>query len=244
LAAKAKSQGAADIAWRDFMTAIVNRWGAPNSARKQDRSKRREQEILRAAQHVFARDGVARSRIGDVAAAAGMPVSTIYEYYSSKEELAYAVPIANVARFFAEYQQAAKDKKTAHARLRLYLWLAADFARRNPEWARLLYLEVWPSVLLSASRVRHCADDYVRVILHLIRQGEANGEWDAGPNPYETAAILVGSVNQVIITALLYGRPKNLTKGAESIIDRVMLLLRHPQPRKAARRRPRRNTAA
>jgi hypothetical protein len=34
-------------------------------------------------------------------------------------------------------------------------WLAADFARRNPEWARTLYLEIWPSVLVSETPVRH-----------------------------------------------------------------------------------------
>ena len=42
----------------------------------------------------------------------------------------------------------------AFGRLKLYLWLAADFARRNPEWARVLYLELWPSVLVTQSALR------------------------------------------------------------------------------------------
>jgi len=217
-----------DAEWKAFLSAIVARWHNNRSARKQDRSRRREQEILRAALRVFARDGLSRSRIQDVAAEAGMPVSTLYEYCASKEELAYLIPMASLSKFYAEYAEAVEHEKTARARLRLYLCMAGDFARRNPEWGRVLYLEIWPSVLIGESPMRRCLDDYVRIILFLIRQGERLGEWESGPDPYETAAILTGSVNQVIITSLLFRQPRNLTKAAASIVDRTMTLLKPP----------------
>lgn len=225
-----------------FIAAAADRCREETSERKQDRSKRREQEILRAAIRVFARDGISRARIGDVAAEAGMPVSSIYEYYQSKEDLAYAVPASHLGRFFSEYAEAAIEKKTSGARLRFYLWLAADFARRNPEWARMLYLEIWPSVMIGETPVRKALDDYVRVIVYLLRQGAADGEWAAERNPYETAAILTGSVNQLIITWLLYRKPSNLMKAVDSMIDRIMTLLptvdaKPPKARKAPSRR-------
>lgn len=211
--------------WREYLAMITEKWNADNGDRKQARSKRREQEILRAALRVFAKDGISRARIGDIASEAGMPVSSLYDYFPSKEDLAYAVPQEHLGRFFAEYAEAVADKTTFRERLRLYLWLAADFARRNPEWARTLYLEIWPSVLVGESPVRHCIDDYVRLILELIRGGEAAGEWAADPDPYETAAILNGSVNQVIIVWLLYRQPRDLMKAIASIVDRTMTLL-------------------
>lgn len=78
---------------------------------------------------MFAHEGISRSRIGDIAAEAGIPVSTIYEYYASKEELAYAVPQQTLLAFFEEYAAAVVTRRTAYARLRFYLWFAADFAR-------------------------------------------------------------------------------------------------------------------
>ena len=217
-----------DSALRAFLDAIVARSRAPHPRRKQERSKKRDLEILRAASRVFARDGIARSRIGDIAAEAGMPVSTIYEYYVGKEELAYAVPQATLMTFFEEVRASIFAKQTWYDRLRSYLLLAADFARRHPEWARVLYLEVWPSILVTESPLKDTFDDYVRVMLFMIGQGEAAGEWTAGPDRYETAAILNGSINQVIITALLYRRPRNLTAAAASILDRTMSLLCQP----------------
>jgi AcrR family transcriptional regulator len=211
--------------FKRFLNGAIERCHGPRGERKQDRSRRRDEEILRAALRVFARDGISRSRIGDIAGEAGMPVSTIYEYYDSKEELAYQVPLARLAAFFSEYADTIHDKPTARERLRYYLWLAADFARRNPEWARVLYLELWPSVLVVENKLRESFDDYVRIIVYLIRQGEKEGDWPVGPDPYETASILNGSVNQTIITSLLYHRPRNLTAAAASIVDRTMALL-------------------
>src|ERR1700720_4119211 len=130
--------------WKAYTAALVAKWPEDSGDRKQERSKRREQEILRAALRVFARDGISRARIGDIASEAGMPVSSLYDYFPSKEDLAYAVPQEHLTRFFAEYAEASAKMKTFRDRLRLYLWLAADFARRNPEWARTLYLEIWP----------------------------------------------------------------------------------------------------
>ena len=233
-----------DDGWDEFLAAVVERWTADTGERKQDRSKRREQEILRAALRVFARDGISRARIGDIASEAGMPVSSIYEYFPSKEDLAYAVPTAHLARFYSEFAEAVAGKHTARERLRLYLWLAADFARRNPEWARTLYLEIWPSVLVSETTVRHSINDYVRIIVYLIRQGEMRGEWPSGPDPYETASILNGSVNQVIITWLLYRKPRDLMKAIVSIVDRTMSALLGPAPDANAKPAPRRRKAA
>jgi len=211
--------------WDAFLADLVTSSSLDGRDRKQERSRRREQEILRAAIRVFARDGLSRARIGDIAAEAGLPVSSLYDYFPSKEDLAYAVPQEHLARFFAEYAEAVREKKTFRERLRLYLWLAADFARRNPEWARTLYLEIWPSVLVTESPVRHSIDDYVRVIVRLIRDGAADREWAAEENPYDVAAILNGSVNQTIIVWLLYRKPRDLMKGISSVVDRAMSIL-------------------
>ena len=221
--------------WSTFLGEILAHGPDVNGERKQERSKKREREIQRAALRVFARDGISKSRIQDIAAEAGMPVSSLYEYCSSKEELAYIVPMASLSRFYNEFAVAAADNPTAGGKLRLYLTLAADFARRNPDWARVLYLEIWPSVLITESPLRRYLDDYVRILVFLIQQGALLGEWAAEENPYELAAILNGSVNQIIITALLYRRPQNLAKAVESILDRTMSLFRPAAAKKQAK---------
>ncbi|MFW2830426.1 TetR/AcrR family transcriptional regulator [Sphingomonas sp. ID0503] len=211
-------------AWDDLLEQIAHR---PKRAteRKQDRSKRTEQQILNAALRVFARDGISRSRIADIAAEAGISTSTLYEYYKSKEDLAYDVPLSHLAEFFTTYQASAPSRLSARSRLETYLTMSADYAREHAEWARLLYLEIWPSVFVSDTELRHSIDDFTRVILFLVREGVAEGWVAPNRNAYETVALVIGSVNQLIITWLLYRKPRNLTKASADMADRLIRML-------------------
>lgn len=193
--------------------------------KKQDRSKRTEQQILNSALRVFARDGISRTRIADIAAEAGISTSTLYEYYKSKEDLAYDVPMSHLAEFFGLYHEAAASKESAKERLKLYLTMSADYAREHAEWARLLYLELWPSVFVSETELRHCMNDFASVIIFLLKQGMEEGWVIDTRSAQETAALLMGGVNQSIITWLLYRRPRNLTKAGAEITERLVAML-------------------
>lgn len=212
------------VSWEELLDLIAGR-PKRSPERKQDRGKRTKQKILNAALRVFARDGISRSRIADIAAEAGISTSSLYEYYKSKEDLAYEVPSSHLASFFESYREAVVDTTAARDRLMLYFSMSTDFAREHAEWARLLYLELWPSVFVGETDLRHSIDDFSRIVVYLIKQGEAEGEWSAGRNAYETAAIIVGGVNQIIITWLMYRQPRNLTKAGTEIAERILDML-------------------
>ena len=182
---------------------------------------------MNGALRVFARDGISRSRIADIAAEAGISTSNLYEYYKSKEDLAYDVPLSHLASFFEDYRLAVADLESARERLLLYLSMSADYAREHAEWARLLYLEIWPSVDVGESELRHSLNDFSRVVLFLVRQGMAEREWRADRDEYETAALLTGAINQLIITWLLYRRPRNLTKASSEMAERLLAMLQN-----------------
>jgi AcrR family transcriptional regulator len=223
------SQSKDDQSWRMVITEALARADGEERIHKQNRSRQRSSEILAAAIRVFAREGVARARINDIAAEAGVPSASIYDYFDTKEELAYAVPIRQQTEFFAEFERQARGLVTARECLTHFLWLTTDFARRHPDWARVLYLEVWPSVLIRESRVRHVLDDYGRVVVRLLIEGGERGEWPVQPNPYQTATILIGSLNQLIITWLLYRKPRDLMSSSKRLIGRLLQLLDLPE---------------
>ena len=220
-----KTSGASDAPWQELIQGAIDRGIAPEKAKKQSRSRSRHADILQAAVLVFARDGIARARIVDIAAEAGVPLSSVYDYYPNKEDIAYAVPVARMGDFFAEFVKKARSVRTARLRVHLFLWLTVDFARRNQDWARTLYLEVWPSVLVEKTDLTQTLDDYGRVLLALITEGSREGEWALDTQPYQTVTIFIGSVNQLIITWLLYKKPKHLMKAAGPLVDRLLTLL-------------------
>lgn len=236
--------------WRQVIARAAERHAEETRSLKQNRSRQRSEDILDAALRVFSRVGVARARISDIAAEAGIPASSFYDYYANKEDLAYAIPIRRQIQFFAEYASSSAALSSVDEQLRHFLWLTTDFARRNPDWASVLYLEIWPSVLIKDANVRGVVDDYARIIVGLIGEGARRGEWPDDANPYETATIFIGAVSQLIITWLLYRKPRDLTRSARPMVDRLMTLLavtpaaggsavaRQRGPRKAGPTRP------
>ncbi|MBS3808751.1 MAG: helix-turn-helix transcriptional regulator, partial [Desulfobacterales bacterium] len=57
--------------------------------------------IVKAAEHIFARKGFQAATVADIAKKAKVSEATIYEYFSSKEELLFAIP----AETIREYQE-------------------------------------------------------------------------------------------------------------------------------------------
>jgi len=85
-----------------------------------------------------------------------------------------------MGQFYAEFVEQAGSATTAEARLRLYQRLTADFARRNAAWARVLYLEIWPSVIIKEVHVGRSIDDFARILVAIIRDGEITGSGRRG----------------------------------------------------------------
>lgn len=181
--------------------------------------------MLTAAARIFARDGIAKAKMADIAAEAGIPVSSIYDYYLSKEALAYEIPIQRLAQLYAAFEVRSAALPTMRERLRLFLTMTADHARENPDWARLLYLEIWPSVLIQEARVRRSVDDFGRIIVAVLREGIRRGEWPATLDPHRSATILMGSITHMLITWLLYRRPRDLQAATAPMVDQLMGML-------------------
>ncbi len=228
--------------WKTLLDTAIERTSLDTNAPKQQRSRTRRAEIVQAAARVFARDGITRARIADVAAEAGVPLSSVYDYFTDKEELAYELPVAHVSAFLVEFQAQSQSLATARERVHMFLWLSVDFARRNQEWARTLYLAIWPSVMIEKTAVRSALDDYARILQELIVDGERLGEWPAS-DTYETMSIFIGSINQLIVTWLLYRNPRDIMKATNSLVPRLLMLLGEAKPAAARTRRSARSPA-
>ena len=197
----------------------------PTQEPKQQRSRQRRLDVLTAATRVFARDGIAKAKMADIAAEAGIAVSSIYNYFPTKQALAYEIPTQRLAQLYAAFEAHAAALPTMRARLALFLTMTADHARENPDWARLLYLEIWPSVLIQEAGVRRSVDDFGRIIVAMLREGSRRGEWSATLDPHRTATILMGSITHMLITWLLYRRPADLQAATGPMVAQLMGML-------------------
>jgi AcrR family transcriptional regulator len=102
------------------------------------RGMRSRELVLDAAEHVMATEGFEAATIARVVDEAGVPLSSVYHYYGSKDGVLLAVMQRGVERFFAEVPDPDRRSGTAVEHLRLVVLSAVDALERQPNFLRLI----------------------------------------------------------------------------------------------------------
>ena len=111
---------------------------------RQDREKRaRQQEILQAARELFTQKGYHETTLDEVAHHAGFGKGTLYNYFSSKEELLYAIIDQLVQEMTALAETAAGAASTdARTQFSRFARSVLTHARDNADLMQLIIREV------------------------------------------------------------------------------------------------------
>jgi AcrR family transcriptional regulator len=150
-------------------------------ANQRIRDERKEQ-VLQAAAKVFARKGLADAKIVDIAAAAGISHGLAYRYFSSKEEV-FAELVERSSNGVARLAEAALEQPgTPWDKL---LWITRETLagmRRRPEYTLVVLHALTNEAVPAEVRAlaKRQADTMTRVIMRLIREGQATGQVVSG----------------------------------------------------------------
>ncbi len=161
--------------------------------------QRQRQRILDAARSLFDARGIDRVPMAEITSASGLQPSTLYQYFSSKDEIVAAL----VSEIFAHdnllVQQRMDQAPDALARIAaLFDFLAEDLAR-NPRNARFmaqfdaLYARDWPVEKLLTIEARNGLRSF-HFLARLIRQGIADGSLRADLHPTFTLHAVLNAV--------------------------------------------------
>lgn len=173
----------------------------------QDKKSIRRNQIVQAAAAVFAKTGFIKSTIADIAVTAGIGKGTVYEYFSSKDDLFFAV--------FEDYWRKAADKAVVgiealggSASQRLNTMNEAVMAQwRDTIDSFPLMMEFWAASASPATTDRFkkaFQQGYMafrRMVEALIRDGIDRGEFKADIDAASMAAALVGAWDALYLQA-------------------------------------------
>jgi TetR/AcrR family hemagglutinin/protease transcriptional regulator len=153
----------------------------------------RRAQLLACATRVVARRGIGRATHAEIAAEAGVAVSTTFVYFKTRTDLVQAV-LGDVERF----QHALLDRHhrvdspVPRALLDHAIAFAAcvdthpDHARVLLEWSTSIREEIWPLYV-------RFHDGMVRRIAETLRRGQADGSVPAHLDADDTSLLIVGA---------------------------------------------------
>jgi len=93
---------------------------------QEDKKKDKKEKIVEAAISVFARKGLERGKISDIAKEAGIGKGTIYEYFRSKEEIFSAIESTVMGEFINQLQRLFTSDKSPKEKLQMAMEQSID----------------------------------------------------------------------------------------------------------------------
>ena len=156
------------------------------------------QRLLEEAAVHFARDGVDRANINSIAVAAGFAKGTIYNYFSSKEELFGEVLTAACRRTAARYA-ASPQGDSVRARLEALVAADVEVLRDEEPFMKVLIREAMSFRPTTYSLiVKHLAP-FVNVVREVLASGVKTGEVRSDRPLDQLALLFVGTLTMLYV---------------------------------------------
>jgi AcrR family transcriptional regulator len=182
-----------------------------------------ELRILAAAEHAFARRGLAGTRVREIAAEAGVNAATLYLYFPSKRDLYQAVldrgfrPIAELVDGF----DADGERRCSVARL---VGELLGYLALRPDLSRLIYQEA----IADGELLPHLAGSWFRPLFERIalqvKRAPALGGWDESQLPLLSAAMVHVVFGHFALAGLLAQVLERDPLAPESLRDQTRLV--------------------
>ena len=159
------------------------------------------EEILLAAEKVFAAKGFFSTTMSDIAREAEFGTGTLYKYFKSKEELYFTLIEEKVEEINGPVKAELSQKTPAVERIKKVLGLQFEFFERNRDFFRIYTSEQsrfeWTVKDELGKDLHEKMVAYIHILAEVMRQGIEEGEFRP-MNPMDLAHALVGIVNSFI----------------------------------------------
>jgi len=169
----------------------------------------KKRDIMHAAMEVFARKGVTKTKMIDIAEKAGIGKGTIYEYYRSKEEIfgdAFMMTYSQTEESIRDITQSSDDPET---KLRRVMESTVDaFFHGDGDFVGIM-MDFWSEGIRNKDeRIMQIIDlnkiyqNYRVVISEILQQGIAGGIFRE-MNTQLTASVIIAALDGLLLQWIL-----------------------------------------
>jgi AcrR family transcriptional regulator len=189
----------------------------------------KRRQLLDAAVRVFARKGFHASRVGDIAEEAGVAHGLLYHYFKSKDEVLEAVFHENWSVLLARIANVEETDEPAADQLRHIATIVLRTWLHLPDVVRVVIREFGRSPEL-AERLGELTQP-IDAIQRVIERGIERGEFRKDVDPRFAAAVVYGSIDE-LLTAWVLGRlpaeEEDVAAAERTLLEVSLLGLHQP----------------
>jgi len=191
-------------------------------SRKEREYQQRREEILEAAERVFAHNGFHHTTVAQIAKEAEFAIGTLYQFFTNKEELYYTMMIEKFDLLYTTLKQGLEHKKSCAEKLNSLVYLVLSFIEGNADFFKVF---TWELNVLQPSMEAKLKDEllqkhfsYINLIGGVIKEGMQKGIIKPG-NIEDFSSALVGMMNVFAFNWIFNRQQSSLTDKAPAIVN-------------------------
>lgn len=182
--------------------------------------------IIQAAIKIFARDGLVKGKIADIAEEADIGKGTVYEYFRSKEEIFQAIEQMMYSGFTAEFEAIKSSDLSPSAKIRQIMISGLDVFVNMGE-AMLIITELWAQTMRghyhgsSPSQVQDFYEQYKNEVESILEDGIRAGEIRT-MNKQGVATLLLAFLDGLGLQFMVMKNPQKFNRIKTEAIESLM----------------------
>jgi TetR/AcrR family fatty acid metabolism transcriptional regulator len=198
--------------------------------KKTGRKSQKWYNILKAAETTFAEKGFHDTTISEIARLANASEATIYEYFESKEELLFTIPIDFTRKFLDETDYIMRYVKGAENKLRALIHHRIDQMVTNERYAQITTSILKSNRNFLKTEAYRLVQKSARNWTKVLQEGIDNGEFRPEIKTYIVRAMIWGTIEHLVIRKAVLGEPKDMSEYLEDIIDVIIKGIKVEKP--------------
>jgi len=177
--------------------------------------------ILEAAVSIFSKKGFHEATVSEIAKKARVSEATIYEYFSTKEELLFSIPAQKILEYQTRNRDILHYIQGATNKLRFMISSHLQLYASDLDYARVAMLILKTNRNFLNTEAYKVVQASARNTIEILEEGMKSGEFRQDIQPYLVRAMIWGTIEHLVIRNSLLGKPENLLSFADEITNTI-----------------------
>jgi TetR/AcrR family fatty acid metabolism transcriptional regulator len=200
----------------------------PMPANRISKKAIKRESIIQAAIEVFSKKGFQAATVSEIAEMADVADGSIYQYFKNKEDLFFSIPIEKTKEFRTELELHLEGISGAFNKIRKFVWYFLHFFKMNPDYGRILMLEM----RVSKSFVKTDTYDFLKKsvgqVMEIITEGQEEGVIRKDTDVYVLRHLVLGVLEHIVSRWLLKGGQYDLLEHHREVSQLIIDALKNP----------------
>ena len=191
-------------------------------SRKEREYQMRREEILKAAEKIFAQNGFYNSTVAEIAKESEFAIGTLYQFFTNKEELYYTMMIEKFDLLYEMLQSEVSNHSRCLGKLGCVVEVVLSFIEQHVDFFKIF---TWELNVLNSNMNNQLKDQliskhfaYIKLISDIITEGIQEGLLKDGPAD-DLSTALVGMMNVFSFNWIYNQQQDALREKATTIVN-------------------------